>query len=103
MVIHANRIRRCGNASTASGTSHSENCGLHTLLVIRKAASTRSDSCATRGRRAEVRAMEPIAGQGNTNRVRTHSVRCPGGCQKPRSLSKPCQPVKDLTTLYSES
>ena len=26
-----------------------------------------------------------------------------GGCHNPRSVSKPCQSVKDFTTLYSES
>jgi hypothetical protein len=57
IVIHASSTRRCGRASTASGTNHSENCGLHTLLVNRNAATTRNNSCATRGRCGAVSAM----------------------------------------------
>ena len=57
IVIHASRIRRCGSASTASGTSHSENCGLHTLFVNRNAATTRNATCASRGRCLAVSAM----------------------------------------------
>ncbi|KXP08264.1 hypothetical protein AXK57_17550 [Tsukamurella pulmonis] len=51
IVIQATRIRVCGIASTASGTSHSEYCGLHTLFTNRKPATSRKASCATRGRR----------------------------------------------------
>ena len=57
IVIHASSIRRCGKASTASGTSHSENCGLHTLLVNRNAATIKNTSCATRGRCGAVNTM----------------------------------------------
>ncbi len=56
MVIQASRILVCGIASTASGTSHSEYCGLHTLFTSRKPATKRKASCATRGRRGAVRA-----------------------------------------------
>ncbi len=56
MVIHASSTRRWGSANTASGTSHNENCGLHTLFVNRKAATTRNAICPTRGRRAAVSA-----------------------------------------------
>lgn len=51
IVIQASRIRVCGIASTASGTSHSEYCGLHTLLTSRNPATMRKANCATRGRR----------------------------------------------------
>ena len=67
IVIHASRIRRCGNASTASGTSHSEYCGLHTLFVNRNAATTRNATCVRRGRCLAVSAMYPIATQHETN------------------------------------
>jgi len=56
IVIQASRIRVCGIASTASGTSHSEYCGLHTLFTRRKPATRRKASCATRGRRGALRA-----------------------------------------------
>src|ERR1700733_536895 len=103
MVIHARSTRRCGNASTASGTSHSENCGLHTLLVTRKAATTRNSSCATRGRRGAVNAMKAIAAQHITNNTATTVLSIVGGCQNPSLESNPRQPVNDLTTLYNES
>ena len=51
IVIHASRIRVCGIASTASGISHSEYCGLHTLFTRRNPATSRKASWATRGRR----------------------------------------------------
>ena len=57
IVIHASRSRVCGIASTASGTSHSEYCGLHTLLNSRKNATVRNRICATRGSRG---ASSPI-------------------------------------------
>ncbi len=56
IVIHANRIRVCGIASTASGTSHSEYCGLHTLFTRRNPATMRNANCATRGRRGALSA-----------------------------------------------
>lgn len=55
-VIQASRIRVCGIASTASGTSHSEYCGLHTLLTSRNPATSRNASCATLGRRGALSA-----------------------------------------------
>ena len=56
IVIQASRILVCGIASTASGTSQSEYCGLHTLLTRRKPATRRNASCATLGRRGAFRA-----------------------------------------------
>ena len=95
----ANRMRRCGSASTASGTSHNENCGLHTLLVSRKTATTRNANCATRGRCGAVNAMKAIPAQHNMKTTVTTALSTTGGSQKPRSGSKPPHPVKDLTTL----
>jgi hypothetical protein len=43
--------RQRGRASASRGTSHSENCGLHTLLVTRNATTTRNSSCGSLGRR----------------------------------------------------
>src|SRR5829696_3645268 len=103
IVIHASRIRRCGSASTASGTSHSENCGLHTLLVNRNAATTRKATCTSRGRCAAVSATYVIATQHDTNITAVTVLSTVGGCQKPKFWSNPPQPVNDFTTLYSES
>src|ERR1700757_3514736 len=103
IVIHASRIRRCGKASTASGTSHSENCGLHTLFVNRKTATTRNASWPSRGRRGAVSATYAIAAQHNANETATTVFSTEGGCQKPSVRSKPLQPVNDFTTLYNES
>src|SRR6185369_3961255 len=99
IVIHANKIRRCGNASTANGTSHNENCGLHTLLVSRNVATTRNASWATRGRCLAVSAMYPIAMQHDPNSTAVAVLSTAGGCQNPRLGSKPRQPVNDFTTL----
>src|SRR4029077_20342565 len=103
IVIHASRIRRCGSASTANGTSHSENCGLHTLLVNRNAATTRNATCTSRGRCLAVSTMYAIAIQQDTNSTAVTVFSTVGGCQNPRFWSNPRQPVKDFTTLYSES
>ena len=104
MVIHASRMRRCGNASTASGTSHSENCGLHTLLVNRNSGDDQE---------RHLRQPRPLRrGQRDVSDTRTtqyeqHAITTVlsivGGSHRPRPVSKPCQSVKDFTTLYSES
>ena len=49
VACQASSARQDGRASTASGTSHSEYCGLHTLLVTRKPTSSRNSSCGSRG------------------------------------------------------
>ena len=41
--------RQRGRASTSSGTSHMEYCGLHTLFVIMKASVARNATWPTRG------------------------------------------------------
>ncbi len=103
IVIHASRIRRCGSASTASGTSHSENWGLHTLFVNRNAANTRNATCTSRGRCSAVSTTYVIATQHDTNSTAVTAFSTVGGCQNPRCWSKPPQPVNDFTTLYNES
>lgn len=55
MTCQASSARQDGRASTASGSSHSEYCGLHTLLVSRNAATARKSSCGSRGRRGASR------------------------------------------------
>src|SRR6478735_8733618 len=48
-ACHSSSGRHLGSASTASGSSHSEYCGDHTLLVSRNAAITRNANWANRG------------------------------------------------------
>src|SRR3954463_7296363 len=57
IVIPANSTRRYGTAKPANGTSQSENWGLQTLLVSRKAATTKNASCSRRGRFGAVNAI----------------------------------------------
>lgn len=91
IVIHASRIRRCGRASTASGTSHSEYWGLHTLLVSRNAATTRKHNWARRGRRGAVHASHAMPPQAaaNSSSDTEFSV----------EVSQPDHPVSDRATL----
>ena len=58
--------RQDGRASTASGTSHSEYCGLHTLFVSRNPATVRNSSCGSRGRRGARRASSTTPASANT-------------------------------------
>ena len=92
-------MRRCGSASTASGTSHSENCGLHTLLVNRNAATTRKASWANRGRCGAVSARYAMPAQQARNNNAVTVLVTVGGSQNPNPGSNPCQPVNDFTTL----
>ncbi len=73
MVIHASSRRVCGMASTASGTSHSEYCGLHTLLTSRNPATIRKATCATRGRRGAAMHNHPMP---RTTRIISPTRRC---------------------------
>src|SRR5579862_9685245 len=50
-----------GRASTTSGTSQTTYCGDQTLLASRNAASTRKNTCGTRGRRGAVRISTPMS------------------------------------------
>src|SRR6266516_780145 len=52
-----------GLASTTSGASQTTYCGDHTLLLTRKAASTRKKTWGTRGRRGAVRIRAPTSTQ----------------------------------------
>jgi hypothetical protein len=51
VACQARNIRQDGRASTASGTSHSEYCGLQTLFASRNTAAVRNSTCGSRGRR----------------------------------------------------
>jgi len=50
VACHSSSERHFGRARTASGSSHSEYCGLHTLFRSRNPATSRNATCATRGR-----------------------------------------------------
>src|SRR4029450_2945445 len=69
-TIHSSTVRQRAIASTASGTSHSEYCGLHTLFVTRNPATTRNVSDATRGRRGAVTAITATATQTTAHTTR---------------------------------
>ena len=99
-TIHGSRTRALGIASTASGTSHSEYCGLHTLLVSRNAAMTRKDSCAIRGQRGAVSPMTSTPTQHSRNSTSETVLRFSGACPCWRFGSKPAQPVSPCAIEY---
>src|SRR6478752_9605918 len=66
-ACHSSSGRHRGRASTASGSSQSEYCGDHTLLVSRNAAMTRKASWANRGRLAADSPSQPIPAHAITN------------------------------------
>ena len=93
-AIHDTSNHTRGTASTASGTSHSEYCGLHTLLVSRNTATMRNASCAIRG---VVRAVSPMAStarQPSANSTSDTVFRVAGASPAARPASKPSQTVR---------
>ncbi|KID28608.1 hypothetical protein JD82_03503 [Prauserella rugosa] len=97
--IHVSNSRHRGIASTANGTSHSEYCGLHTLLVSRNAATTRKHNCATRGRLGAVKATYATAAQHSRNSAPLTVLSTLGVSPDRSAPSKPAHPVKYETTL----
>ena len=81
-----------GIASTASGTSHNEYCGLHTLLVSRKNATMRNASCAMRGDFGAVRPIARTATQPSANSTSETVLRVSGTAP---AGSKPSHDVSD--------
>ncbi len=92
MACQASSARQDGRASTASGSSHSEYCGLHTLLVSRNAATTRKSNCGNRGLRGATR-PSPSTPQSATS---TASVAIPftWGAEPPGPTSSACRPYQ---------
>ena len=92
-AIHVSSSRTRGTASTASGTSHSEYCGLHTLLVSRKNATTRNANCATRGVTGAVRPITRTTRHASANSTNETVFSVAGASPAARPASKPCHPV----------
>ncbi len=95
MTCQASSARQDGRASTASGSSQSEYCGDHTLLVSRKAATTRKSSCGSRGRRGASRASASTPATASTTAIAAMPLTSGG---------EPPSPVSRWSTPYqSES
>jgi hypothetical protein len=60
---HRTYGRTRGRASTASGTSQITYCGDHTLFRMRNVASSRKQSCGSRGRRGAASASTAMSTQ----------------------------------------
>ena len=93
-AIHGNSTFTRGTASTASGTSHSEYWGLHTLLVRRKIATMRNASCAMRGVVAAVKPITRTATQPSANSTSDTMFRVAGASPAARPASNPAHPVR---------
>lgn len=99
MSIQLSSRRQRGIASTASGTSHSEYCGLQTLFVSRNTATTRKHSCARRGRRGAVSATYATPTQPSRNSAALTVLSTLGAWPGSSGPSNPAHPVKCETTL----
>lgn len=99
MSIQLSSRRQRGIARTASGTSHSEYCGLHTLFVSRNTATTRKHSCASRGRRGAVSATYATPRQPSRNSAPLTVLSTLGVSPASSGPSNPTQPVKWEITL----
>ena len=97
-AIHGSSTFTRGTASTASGTSHSEYCGLHTLLVSRKNATIRNANWAMRGVVAAVSPITSTATQPAANNTNDTMFNVAGASPAARPTSKPAHPVSPWTT-----
>jgi hypothetical protein len=91
VTCQASSTRQDGRASTASGSSQSEYCGLHTLLVSRNAATTRNSSCGSRGRRGAASPSTNTAASASTTVTEATPLTCGAGSSRPRIWAKPYQ------------
>ena len=85
MACQASSAFQDGRASTASGSSHSEYCGLHTLLVSRNAATARNSSCGSRGRRGASRPSASTATSATSTATAARLFTCGAGLPEPLS------------------
>ena len=101
VACQASSARHDGRASTASGTSQSEYCGLQTLLVSRKPATVRKSSCGNRGRRG---ASRPSAST-PASAARTASAAMPltWGAGAPGPLSSALRPYQSESKSAARS
>src|ERR1700712_463798 len=79
--------RHRGSARVTNGSSHRLYCGDQTLLVSRKAATTRKISWASRGRRLVASANQAMARQASPNSTRDNAFKKDGE-SAPSALSK---------------
>ncbi len=93
VTCQASSARQDGRASTASGSSQSEYCGDQTLLVSRKAATTRKSSCGSRGRRGASRPSTATAPTATTTAIAAMPLTCGGEPPSPpvSTWSRPYQ------------
>jgi hypothetical protein len=91
VTCQASSARQDGRASTASGSSHSEYCGLQTLLVSRNAATTRNSSCGSRGRRGAISASTSTAASASRTTAAAAPLTLGAGLPLPTTWSKPYQ------------
>src|SRR6476469_271291 len=101
-ACHSSSGRHLGSASTASGSSHSEYCGDHTLLVSRNAAITRNANWANRGRRAADSPSQPIPTQASRNSARDRMF-TKVGTSEPAVASQIFERVRVAKMKYQES
>jgi hypothetical protein len=91
VTCQARITRQDGRASTASGSSQSEYCGLQTLLVSRNAATTRNSSCGSRGRRGAASPSAATAASTISTVVAATPFTCGVGLSPPKAWAKPYQ------------
>jgi hypothetical protein len=91
VTCQASSTRQDGRASTASGSSQSEYCGLQTLLVSRNAATTRNSSCGSRGRRGAISPSTNTAASASSTATAATPLTCGAGLLPPRIWAKPYQ------------
>ena len=91
MTCQASSTRQDGRASTASGSSQSEYCGLQTLLVSRNAATTRNSSWGSRGRRGAASASTNTAASASRTTTAAGPFTSGAGLPLPASWWKPYQ------------
>ena len=91
MTCQASNTRQDGRASTASGSSQSEYCGLQTLLVSRNAAITRKSSCGSRGRRGAASPSRNTATSASRTTIAAAPLTFGAGLPLPMTWWKPYQ------------
>jgi hypothetical protein len=91
VACQASSAGQDGRASTASGSSHSEYCGLQTLLVSRNAATTRNSSCGSRGLRGASSASATTAARASSTVVAATPLTFGAGSALPIVWTNPYQ------------
>jgi hypothetical protein len=90
-ACQASSARQDGRASTASGSSQSEYCGLQTLLVSRNPATTRKSSCGSRGRRGAISPSANTAASASSTVTAATPLTFGAGSPPPSTCATPYQ------------